>query len=147
MWHLTSGEIIYRPKPIVIGEIKYPANLFSQEESILNELGIFTLKEIHPPLSGPTQRYSNPVDDFTAHTRTYPVVNKTQAELDNEANSASANTVRILRVEAEVAEMDKLIHAAEATEESVAYTAALTERAIKFAEEIEEMPVETDEGK
>ncbi len=147
MWHLTSGEIIYRPKAIVINTIQYPANLFSQEESILNGLGIFILKEIHPPLSGPTQRYSNPVDDFTAHTRTYPVVNKTQAELDNEANSASANTVRILRVEAEVAEMDKLIHAAEATEESVAYTAALTERAIKFAEEIEEMPVETDEGK
>jgi hypothetical protein len=147
MWHLTSGEIIYRPKAIVINTIQYPANLFNQEESILNDLGIFTLTEVHPPLGGTHQRYSNPVDNFKAHTRTYPVVDKTQAELDNEANSASANTVRILRVEAEVAEMDKLIHAAEATEESVAYTAALTERAIKFAEEIEEMPVETDEGK
>jgi len=139
MWHLITGEIIYKPKAMVIGDVQYPANLFSQPESVLNGLGIFILKEIHPPLSGPTQRYSNPVDNFKAHTRTYPVVDKTQAELDNEANSASRNHVEQLRREAETAEMDKLIAVGE-TEEAVAYSASVNERSIKFP------PAEEDEN-
>jgi hypothetical protein len=83
MWHLNN-LVIYRPIAMVIGGVQYPATIFNLDDNQLNELGIYRLTEIHPPLSGTSQKYGSGVDDFGTHTRTYPVIDKSQYELDHE---------------------------------------------------------------
>ena len=113
MWHLDT-RVINNPIQVFVkggnasltmptGQKKsisvQPPVIFKRwSEAELNAIGIYTLAEIRPTIVDDVNtRWGNPVDDFNAHTRTYPIVNRSVDEKNKEiatARKRAVNTVK-----------------------------------------------------
>jgi hypothetical protein len=73
-------------------------------EAELNAKGLYKINVIKPTLLA-TQKYNGFTDDYVAMTRTYNVVDKTQAQLDNDIKNAERKVYHAAK--SEIARVDK----------------------------------------
>ena len=83
MWHYNE-QVIQKPRHITIDDVQYPPAIFSKWSEVeLNNIGIYSMAEIKPVNDDSLKKHGAYVDDFKSHTRTYPVVDKSEDAIAN----------------------------------------------------------------